>query len=129
MATVIASIFTGRAVQKDIAMTGEVTLQGRVLPVGGLKEKLLAANRAGMKEVILPKENERWLDKIPEEVKKKTKFTLVKHVSEVLDKVLEKNGFVSLAMKSKTSSEGSKKPATIFHGKKGDEFGKSQTQA
>ncbi|MBU1023597.1 endopeptidase La, partial [bacterium] len=129
MATVIASVFTGRAVRKEIAMTGEITLQGRVLPVGGLKEKLLAANRAGMKEVIMPKENERWLDKIPEEVMKKTKFTLVKHASEVIDKVLEKDGFVSLTMKGKASSGRGKEHATIFHGKKGGEFGKSETHA
>lgn len=88
MAVAIASLFTGRPVRKDVAMTGEISLQGRVLPVGGLKEKLLAANRAGLKTVILPKENETALEEIPEEVKKKTKFVLVKRINEVINLAL-----------------------------------------
>ena len=89
MAVAIASLFTGRAVKKDVAMTGEISLQGRVLPVGGLKEKLLAANRAGLKTVILPKDNESSLDEIPDEVKKKTHFILVKRVNEVINLALK----------------------------------------
>ena len=107
MATALASLFSGRPVKKNIAMTGEISLQGRVLPVGGLKEKLLAANRSGMKTVILPYDNERSLDKIPDEVKKKTKFVLVKKVSDVIDLAL-KDEIVDPELKKK-SSENSRK--------------------
>ena len=70
IATCLASLFTGRAVRHDLAMTGEITLKGRVLEVGGIKEKLLAAHRAGLTRVIIPKDNLRDLDEIPEEVRK-----------------------------------------------------------
>jgi len=84
MATAIASALTGRAVNRKIAMTGEVTLQGRVLPVGGLKEKILAAKRAGIRKVILPKRNEKDLEDIPKYVKKDMNFILVEKMDEVL---------------------------------------------
>jgi ATP-dependent Lon protease len=88
MATAIASAFTGRKVRKDIAMTGEVTLRGQVLRIGGLKEKAIAAHRSGCKTVLIPAENKRDLIDIPDEVKADITFIPVKHVSEVLKKAL-----------------------------------------
>ena len=84
IATAIASALTGRPIKKEIAMTGEITLTGRVLPVGGIKEKILAAHRAGITHVILPKENESDLEDIPDYVKADMKFELVSHADEVL---------------------------------------------
>jgi len=84
MVTSIVSALTGVAVRKDIAMTGEVTLSGRVLPIGGLKEKLLAALRGGIKTAIIPDENEKDLKEIPQNVKEGLKIIPVKHVEEVL---------------------------------------------
>jgi len=88
--TAIVSAFTNRPVRKDIAMTGEVTLRGRVLRIGGLKEKSLAARRAGSKTVLIPKDNERDLEKIPDSVKKNITFIPVSDVTEVLDLALAK---------------------------------------
>ncbi|MFQ3548758.1 MAG: endopeptidase La [Armatimonadota bacterium] len=85
IATAIASAFTGRAIRKDIAMTGEITLRGNVLPVGGIKEKVLAAHRAGVSEVILPSENESSLDDLPANVRKGIKFHLVDTADQVLE--------------------------------------------
>ena len=90
MATAIASAFTGRAVRKNIAMTGEVTLRGRVLPIGGLKEKALAAKRMGINEVIIPKRNEKDLEEIPKYIKKDMKFIPVETMDEVLKNALKK---------------------------------------
>ena len=84
MVTSIVSVLTGTAVRKDVAMTGEVTLRGRVLPIGGLKEKLLAAHRGGLKIVLVPKENERELSEIPDNIKKDLKIVPVATVDEVL---------------------------------------------
>ncbi len=84
MTTAMVSSLTKKKVRKDIAMTGEVTIRGRVLPIGGLKEKVLAANRYGIKEIIIPYANKRDLDEIPESVRKETTFHPVKEVSEVL---------------------------------------------
>jgi ATP-dependent Lon protease len=84
MATAIASLLTGRTVRADIAMTGEITLRGSVLPVGGIKEKVLAAHRAGLKTIILPKRNEPDLDDLPDEVRKALKFVMVDKVEQVL---------------------------------------------
>ena len=70
MVTSIVSVLTGIAVRKDVAMTGEITLRGRLLPIGGLKEKLLAALRGGLKTVLIPQENERELVEVPDNVKK-----------------------------------------------------------
>jgi len=90
MVTSIVSSITNNPVHKHIAMTGEVTLTGQVLPIGGLKEKLLAAHRAGIKEVIIPKENEKDLIDIPKKVREDIKITVVENVDEVL-KVALKN--------------------------------------
>ena len=84
MYTTLVSVFTKTPVRKDVAMTGEITLQGRVLPIGGLKEKLLSALRAGIKTVIIPKDNEKDLTEIPENVTKGMKIIPVEEVSEVL---------------------------------------------
>jgi len=84
MATSLASAMSDRAVRNDIAMTGEITLRGNVLPIGGLKEKSLAAHRAGIDTIILPLENKKDLDDIPANVKRKMKFILVSHMDEVL---------------------------------------------
>jgi ATP-dependent Lon protease len=88
MATSIISVLTGIPVRRDVAMTGEITLRGRVLPIGGLKEKLLAALRAGITTVFIPKENEKDLAEIPESVKKALKIIAVSHVDEVIGKAL-----------------------------------------
>lgn len=88
MATSIVSIMTGIPVRKDIAMTGEITLRGRVLPIGGLKEKLLAALRAGVKKVFIPQENERDLVEIPENVKSNLTIVPVKMVDDVIHQAL-----------------------------------------
>ena len=90
MATAMVSALTGKKVRSDIAMTGEITLRGRVLPIGGLKEKSLAAYREGIKTVIIPKDNERDIDDISEEVKSKMKFIPVKNMDEVLNIALVK---------------------------------------
>jgi ATP-dependent Lon protease len=84
MATAIASALTRRPVRKDVAMTGEITLRGKVLPVGGVKEKVLAAHRAGIRTVILPQENERDLEEIPNHVREEMTFHFVTHCDEVL---------------------------------------------
>ena len=84
MYTTLVSVFTKTPVKKDVAMTGEITLQGRVLPIGGLKEKLLAALRGGIKTVIIPKENEKDLAEIPDNVKKGMKIIPVDNVADVL---------------------------------------------
>jgi ATP-dependent Lon protease len=84
MATSIVSVLTGIAVRKDIAMTGEITLRGRVLPIGGLKEKLLAALRGGIKKVMIPKDNEKDLAEIPDNVKKGMEIVPVTSVEEVM---------------------------------------------
>ncbi|MFV3128005.1 endopeptidase La [Niveispirillum sp. KHB5.9] len=84
MITTIVSVLTGIAVAKDIAMTGEITLRGKVLPIGGLKEKLLAALRAGIKRVLIPKDNEKDLAEIPDNVKKGLTITPVSTVDEVI---------------------------------------------
>jgi ATP-dependent Lon protease len=92
MFTALASLFSKRPVRPDVAMTGEVTLRGLVLPIGGLKEKSLAAMRAGISTVIIPKLNEKDLVDVPEEAKQKLKFVPVENVDEVLAVALEKNG-------------------------------------
>jgi ATP-dependent Lon protease len=84
IATALVSALTKRAVKRDVGMTGEITLRGRVLPIGGLKEKSLSAHRAGIKTIILPKENEKDIEDIPETVKEGLSFILVSHLDEVL---------------------------------------------
>lgn len=83
IATAILSAFTGRPVRKDVAMTGEITLRGKVLPIGGLKEKALAARRVGIRNIIIPAENVKDLEELPETVRKELKFIPVKNADEV----------------------------------------------
>jgi ATP-dependent Lon protease len=90
MATTIVSVLTRIPVRNDVAMTGEITLRGKVLPIGGVKEKLLAAHRAGMKEVILPRENEKDLQDIPQDILDAMKVNLVETMDEVLQLALER---------------------------------------
>mgnify|MGYP003965821199 CR=1 FL=1 len=90
MITALVSLLSGRKVKKEVGMTGEITLRGRVLPIGGLKEKVLAAHRFGLRTIILPKRNEVDLDDIPDEVKKVMTFIPVETVDEVLEAALEK---------------------------------------
>jgi ATP-dependent Lon protease len=92
MFTALASLFTDTPVRSDVAMTGEVTLRGLVLPIGGLKEKCLAAARAGIRQVIIPKLNEKDLADVPEEIRRKVKFTLAKTVDDVLAVALARKG-------------------------------------
>jgi ATP-dependent Lon protease len=84
LATTIASALTRVPVRSNVAMTGEITLRGRVLPIGGLKEKLIAAHRGGVEKVIVPKENERDLKDLPPLIKKSLEIVLVEHMDEVL---------------------------------------------
>ncbi len=95
MASAIASVFTGKPLRKDVAMTGEITLRGRVLPIGGLKEKVLAAKRLGIKTVIIPKRNKKDLEELPTYVKEGMRFILVESMDEVL-----KNVFADIKAKS-----------------------------
>jgi ATP-dependent Lon protease len=88
LATALASIMTRRPIHKDVAMTGEITLRGKVLPVGAVRDKVLAAHRAGSKRVIIPKENENDLRDVPEEVRRDLEIIAVEHVDEVLNAAL-----------------------------------------
>ncbi len=90
IATALASAMTEATVKSNVAMTGEITLRGRILPIGGVKEKVLAANRAGIDTVILPLENEKDLSEIPANIKRKMEFVLVSHMDEVLEVNLNK---------------------------------------
>src|SRR5699024_254850 len=88
MATALVSALTGRAVKRSVGMTGEITLRGHVLPIGGLKEKSLSAHRAGLTTIIIPAENERDIEDIPESIREDLTFILVKHLDEVLEHAL-----------------------------------------
>jgi ATP-dependent Lon protease len=90
MCTALVSVLTGRKVKADVAMTGEITLRGEITPIGGLKEKMLAALRGGIKTVIIPEDNERELSEVPDKIKGKLNVIKVKWIDEVLDIALEK---------------------------------------
>jgi len=92
IAAALASLLTGRRVRDDVGMTGEITLRGQVLPVGGIKEKVLAAHRAGLNTVILPRQNEKDLDDIPEEVRESLTFVLAEWVGDVFEAALVSDG-------------------------------------
>ena len=90
MTTAFVSALTGIPVRADVAMTGEITLRGEVLPIGGLKEKLLAAHRGGIKTVLIPEENVKDLQEIPENVKNQLEIVPVKWIDQVLEVALER---------------------------------------
>ena len=106
MFTALASLFANKLVRPDVAMTGEITLRGLVLPIGGLKEKSLAAMRAGISTVIIPKLNEKDLVDVPEEAKQKLKFVLVENVDEVLAVALERDGAAKSTPANSTAGSG-----------------------
>ncbi len=99
-ATALASALTGIPVRGDVAMTGEITLRGRVLPIGGLKEKSMAAHRAGILTVIAPRQNKKDIGDIPKTVRKDVRFLFVEHMDEVLHAALEENAFARLLARS-----------------------------
>ena len=90
MCTSVISALTAIPVKKDLAMTGEITLRGKVLPVGGIREKVLAAHRAGITTVILPKENEADIEEIPSKVRRRIRLVLVESLDEILKEALVK---------------------------------------
>ena len=111
MATVLTSVFTSRPVRKDVAMTGEVTLRGKVLPIGGVRDKVLAAHRAGMSTVILPEGNRKDIDDIPESVRKSLKLVFADHVNRVIDTALVKPKRISRAARGTKASVRATVPA------------------
>jgi ATP-dependent Lon protease len=88
LATALVSAFTNRPIRRDVAMTGEITLRGRVLPVGGVREKVLAARRAGIKTFVLPKKNESDLSEVPQKLRQDIEFVLAERASQVLETAL-----------------------------------------
>ena len=90
MCTAVISTLTKTPVRRDVAMTGEISLRGKVMPVGGIREKVLAAHRAGIKKILLPRENEREIDDIPQTVRKQLEFVLIDHVDQALEEALVK---------------------------------------
>jgi ATP-dependent Lon protease len=114
MATALTSLITGRAARADTAMTGEITLVGEVLPIGGLKEKALAAQQAGIKRVVAPAMNEPDIDDIPEHLRKKIEFIFVDNLNKALRETLEpapsRNGHSGNSRPS-TAARSRKKPA------------------
>jgi ATP-dependent Lon protease len=109
MATALVSLVSGRKVKPKVGMTGEITLRGQVLPIGGVKEKVLAAHRNGLRTIILPKRNDRDIDDVPDEIKKSMKFIFVETVDDVIQSALEDAPKPAPA-KSKSSTK--KKAAT-----------------
>jgi ATP-dependent Lon protease len=114
MATAMVSAFTGIPVRKDVAMTGEITLRGRVLPIGGLKSKILAAHLSGARVVILPKKNEKDLRDIPEEIRKSMKLVLVESMDQVLEAALRRRPKpIATAPKSGPETGGTKETPPV----------------
>jgi ATP-dependent Lon protease len=110
MCTALVSVLTGIPVRKDVAMTGEITLRGQVLPIGGLKEKLLAAHRGNIKTVIIPMENERDLKEIPDNIKADLQIKPVKWIDEVLQFALQYMPTPVVDNKGETLVKSTKKP-------------------
>jgi len=101
MTTALVSALTGIPVRREVGMTGEITLRGRVLEIGGVKEKVIAAHRAGLKTIILPKENKKDMEDVPKEVKKDINFVFASNYSEVLPVALKYWPPQSLLLKKK----------------------------
>jgi ATP-dependent Lon protease len=114
MAAALVSAFCGKPVRVDVAMTGEITLRGNVLPVGGIKEKVLAAYRAGIHEIILPDENEKDLEEIPDELRSELTFHLVEHMDEVLRSALIQGVETGVAQ-AKGEADGSFDSPSVAH--------------
>ena len=118
MATALISALTKRPVSRDVAMTGEITLRGRVLPIGGLKEKCLAAFRAGIRTIIVPDRNEKDLDEIPKALRRKLNWVVAQNMSDVLKSALLNKspakkpvkGVEKVQVRHISSSKGSEKP-------------------
>ena len=123
MVTAIVSVLSGIAVRKEVAMTGEINLRGSVLPIGGLKEKLLAALRGGIKVVLIPEENVKDLTEIPDNVKSGLEIIPVTHVTQVLKVALSEElqaiewnpESIEVTSKSKSSTEGLEVDTSIAH--------------
>lgn len=122
MYTAIYSLLTNRLVRNDIAMTGEITLRGAVLPIGGVKEKILAAHRAGIRTIIIPNKNENDLDEVPKQIRDEINFVLVKEVSKVVETALKPLSEKDVRIDQKTGKSKSKK--LVRHASK-----KNSTQA
>ena len=101
MFTAMVSLFTGRQVKSDVAMTGEISLRGTVLPVGGIKEKVIAAHRAGLRTIILPEKNRNDLQEVPEQVKNELKFHFIRKMGEAVDIALKEDDHVEQVEKIK----------------------------
>jgi ATP-dependent Lon protease len=119
MVTALASLVSGRPVRSDTAMTGEISLRGNVLPIGGVKQKVLGARRAGIKRIILPAHNEPDLEEVPEEVRKEITFILASTIDEVLEQALKPAATESAAApakqkraKTRTKTKSKSKPKT-----------------
>jgi ATP-dependent Lon protease len=112
MATSLVSLISGRKVLPNVGMTGEITLRGQVLPVGGIKEKVLAAHRNGLKTIILPKRNKVDLDDVPDEIRKTLKFVFAETVDDVLAASLEKPKKAPKAAAKKPDAKKSTKAKT-----------------
>jgi ATP-dependent Lon protease len=121
MTTALASALSGIPVRANVAMTGEITLRGEVLPIGGLKEKLLAAHRGGIKTVIIPQENEKDLTEIPENIRGQIDIRCVRWIDEVLEIALIERPIVNedaediSALKKKILSQKGKKESVHHH--------------
>lgn len=120
--TAIASLLTGRLVKDMLAMTGEISLKGNVLPIGGVKEKILAAARAGIEEIILPERNERDLEQLPDEIRKKLKIHLVENISQVLKLALQEEGTARVAQVRPIPKRRSRQP--VVNGQRAARSGK-----
>jgi ATP-dependent Lon protease len=105
MATAIASLVRETPVADDVAMTGEITLTGQVLPIGGVRDKVLAAQRAGLGRVILPRENEPDLEELPSETRDALRFVLVDSIDEVFDAAFSSNGAAANSRVRATTAE------------------------
>jgi len=110
MATALVSLLSGRSVRSDVGMTGEITLRGQVLPVGGIKEKVLAAHRSGLRMVILPHRNEADLEDLPDEVREALKFTFVETVDDVLEAALEPGPCTNSKKKKRAAAKPKARP-------------------
>lgn len=104
IATALASAISGRPIRKDVAMTGEITLRGKVLPVGGIKEKVMAAQRAGVKRVILPRDNEKDLEEVPQQIRDELQFTVADRIEDVLAVALTNGAVPTRKRKPRTGA-------------------------